>query len=73
MNVHELTRLQMAELKADYLDRLAEQGAFSEVMDVDYDYPTDEDFANASELVPDDVIFREYEYTEFEPEYFFNT
>lgn len=64
-DVTELSRGQILELKQNYLFRLADQGSFSEVMGVDYDEPSYYDLANADEIVPDDVITREYEGTAF--------
>jgi hypothetical protein len=49
------------------------EGTFAEVMGVDYDAPSYGDLANADEIVPDDVIFREYEGVCFVPDDFFCT
>lgn len=70
MNVTELSREQIVELKGDYLCRLADEGTFAEVMGVDYDAPSWGDMANADEIVPDDVIFEEYAGTDFVPDDF---
>ena len=70
MKAQDLTRDQLAQLKADYLFRLADEGTFAEVLDVDYDYPSWGDIANADEIVPDDVIFDEYDATDFVEEDF---
>lgn len=53
--------------------KLADEGTFAEVMDVDYDAPSYGDLANADEIVPDDVIGREYEGVCFVEDDFFCT
>lgn len=73
MNVRDLSREQLAELKGNYLCRLADEGTFAEVLDVDYDEPSMGDMENADSIVPDDVIFDEYEGTDFVPDDFFCT
>ena len=40
MNVRELSREQMHELKEAYLTKLADDGTFAEVLVVDYDEPS---------------------------------
>lgn len=70
MLVQDLNREQLIELKQNYLTMLADSGEFSEIMDVDYDEPSYQDLANADELVPDDVIFWNYEGVDFVPEDF---
>lgn len=61
MTYDELTEEQKALVAGDYLCRLADEGAFAEVMGVDYDAPSWGDIANALYLVPQDVLEREYE------------
>lgn len=61
MRVDELTREQLRTLKQNFLIRLSDEGCFDELLDVGYDGPTWGNLENADELVPDDVIFREYE------------
>lgn len=73
MEVRELNKDQMHELKERYLMKLADEGSFAEVLDVDYDEPSYSDLANADEIVPDDVIFREYDDVWFVPDDFFCT
>lgn len=73
MNVLELSREQLIELKQNYLTQLADEGTFAEVLDVDYNEPSLVDFANADEIVPDCVIFRNYEGVCFVNEDFFCT
>lgn len=70
MNVYELTREQLTELKGNYLIDLANEGSFAEVVGVDYDFPSWGDMANADEIVPDDVIYEQYGGVEFVEEDF---
>lgn len=65
MQVNELTREQLIEVKQRYLTQLADDGNYAEVVGVDYDEPSYHDLANADEIVPDDVIFRNYEGVNF--------
>ena len=73
MTVHELSRDQLVELKQNYLSELADEGSYAEVMDCDYDEPSYWDLAYADEIVPDDVIFHEYEGISFVTDDFFCT
>ena len=73
MDVHDLSRDQLVELKQNYLSELADEGSFAEVMDCDYNEPSYWDFAMADEIVPDDVIFKNYEGVCFVPDDFFCT
>jgi hypothetical protein len=74
--VRELNRDQLVELKQNYLTRLDEEGTLNEVL---YNDPDDEsglsqgELANADNLVPDDVVFNEYEGTMFHNDDFFCT
>ena len=68
--VLDLNREQLEHLKTQYLFDLADEGTFAEVLGVDYDEPSYNDIANADEIVPDDVIFRQWEGTSFVPEDF---
>lgn len=61
MKVTELNREQLLQLKQRYLTELADEGTFAEILDVDYDEPSYSDLANADEIVPDDVVFRNWE------------
>ena len=70
MKVTELNREQLIQLKQRYLGILVDEGTFAEVLDVDYDEPSYADLANADEIVPDDVVFRHWEGTEFVEEDF---
>ena len=71
MNVHELSREQLTELKCNYMSELVDEGTFAEIMGRDYDEQSYEDLANADEIIPDDVIFRNYEGVDFVPDDFF--
>lgn len=70
MTLQELSKDQLHEVKERYLIKLADDGTFAEVMGVDYDEPSYLDLANADEIVPDDVIEREYGDTFFVEEDF---
>lgn len=61
MDVRDLSREQLTQLKGHYLCQLADEGLFAEMFGVDYDFPSWHDMAYADEIVPDDVIFRNYE------------
>lgn len=71
MNVYDLSREQLIELKCDYMSVLVNEGIFAEITGFDHDEPSYEDLANADEIVPDDVIFRNYEGVCFVPDDFF--
>ncbi len=70
MKVTELNPDQITELKQNYLCRLAEEGTFAQIVGRSYDEPSYGDLADADTIVPDDVIFREYDGTEFVEEDF---
>ena len=73
MNVHELTRDQMIQLKQAYLTKLDEEGTLNEVL---YNDPNEltgltyDELANADTLVPDAIVYNEYAGYEFVPEDF---
>lgn len=73
MDVHELSRDQIVELKCNYLTKLADEGSYAEVLNCDYNEPSYWDLANADDIVPDDVVFREYEDVCFVNDDFFCT
>lgn len=73
MDVLELSRDQLIELKQNYLTQLADEGSYAEVLDVDYNEPSYSDLANADEIVPDCVIFKNYEDVCFVNDDFFCT
>ena len=60
MEVYELNKEQMLELKQRYLTQLADEGSYAEILDVDYNEPSYWDMINADEIVPDDVVFENY-------------
>lgn len=60
MDVTELSREQLVELKQNYLCSLADSGDYSEVFDVNYIGVSYSDLLNADDIVPDDVIFDNY-------------
>lgn len=70
MKVNDLNRDRLIELKQNYLCRLADEGQFSEITGRDYDAPSYGDLADADDIVPDDVILREYDGVEFTEEDF---
>ena len=71
MTVKDLPRECLIELKQRYLVMLADEGSYAEVMDVDYDEPSQYDLGNADEIVPDDIIFYNFEDVEFVKDDFF--
>lgn len=70
MRIDELTREQLIELKQRYLTMLAEEGDYAEIVGVDYNEPSYWDLAHADEIVPDDVLYRNYEACDFVEEDF---
>lgn len=66
MNVTELNRDQLIELKQSYLCQLNDCGEHEEVVEVSYD-----ELANADEVIPDDVIFEHYQGVIFSEDDFF--
>lgn len=66
MNVTELNRDQLIELKQNYLDVLNESGEHEEIVGVSYN-----ELANADEIVSDDVIFNYYDGVVFSEDDFF--
>ena len=73
MDVRDLNREQLTELKQHYMVQLTNEGTFAEIVGRDYDAPSMEDLANADDIVPDDVIFRNYEGINFVADDFFCT
>lgn len=70
MTVHDLSREEMIELKGNYMVELVNEGVFREVMNRDYDEPSWGDFADANEIIPDDLMFERYGGIEFVEEDF---
>lgn len=60
MTFDELNTRQKHFLAEAYLCKLADEGVYAEVVGVDYDAPGYRDLSNALELVPEDVLAREY-------------
>lgn len=60
MNVRDLSREQLTELKQNYLEQLANEGTYSEVLSCDHKEPSYWDLVNVDEIVPDDVVFENY-------------
>lgn len=73
MDVHDLSREQLIELKQRYLTMLADEGSYAEILDCDHDEPSHWDLANADEIVPDEVIFNNFDGTYFVEDDFFCT
>ncbi len=72
MDVRDLNREQLIELKQQYMIQLADEGNFAEMFGVDYDAPSWGDMANADELVPDEVIFEHFEGSDFVDDDFYS-
>ena len=60
MDVRELSREQLIELKEHYMIELVNEGTYAEVMGVDWDEPSMGEIAAADELISDEVIFENY-------------
>jgi hypothetical protein len=73
MNVKELNREQLTELKCYYYTELVNEDKFAEVIGRDYDEPSYGDLADADEIVSDDFIFEHYKEYEFNNGNFFCT
>lgn len=63
MRISELSREQLVELKQNYLTQLDNEGTLEEVAGIKSLGWSD--LADADSIVPDDVIFENYENTEF--------
>lgn len=64
MTVKELTRDQLIELKRDYLIKLDNEGTLNEVLYNDSECKDGlslDEYANADELITDDIILNEYD------------
>jgi len=70
MNVTELNREQLTELKKYYYSELVNEGTFAEVVGRDYKEPSYDDLVNVDEIVTDDVIFDRYGDMQFSQEDF---
>ena len=71
MDVKELSRDQLVELKQHYMAELVNEGTFAEVMNRDYDEPSYGDLADADELISDEFIFEHYADIDFVEDDFF--
>lgn len=71
VGVHDLCRDCLVELKIAYMVELVNKGTFAEIMEVDYNEPSNGDIINADEIIPDDVIFEHYNGIGFVPDDFF--
>ena len=60
MDVKDLSREQLTELKQAYMTTLVNEGTFSEVMGLDHDSPSMSDMMAADDIVPDEVVFDYY-------------
>lgn len=73
MDVLELSRDQLIELKCNYMAELVNEGTFAEVMNRDYEEPSCGDIANADELISDEFIMEHYAGINFVNDDFFCT
>lgn len=71
MYYEELNENQKHQLAEAWLWELVDLGIYAEVMDVDWDEPSWDELANASELVPEDVLEEKYDGTVFTEDDFF--
>ena len=69
MNITELNREQIIEVKQRYMVELADDGMYQEV--TGNESPSWYDMATADILIPDDVVFDHYAGTEFTADDFF--
>lgn len=60
MDISELIRDQLIELKERYMIELSNEGTYAEVMQVDHDEPGMIEIATADTLISDEVIFEHY-------------
>lgn len=71
VDVHDLCRACLVELKQNYLTELADEGKYSEVMETEYDEPSISDYVEADTIVPDSIIFEHYDGINFTSDDFF--
>lgn len=71
MYYEELNESQKHQLAEAWLLELVDLGIYAEVMDVEWDEPSWGELANASELVPEDVLEEKYDGTVFTEDDFF--
>lgn len=60
MDVTELNRNQIIELKERYMIELSDEGTYSEVMGVSHDAPSWGEILNADIIISDEIIFEHY-------------
>lgn len=65
MRISELSREQLVELKQNYLTQLDNEGTLEEIAGIKCLGWSD--LANADDIVPDNVIFKNYKNTDFSP------
>lgn len=73
MDVTELNREQLTELKCNYYTELVNEGTFSEIIGRDYDEPSYDDLVRVDEIISDDFIIEYYEGFNFHCDDFFCT
>lgn len=73
MDVHNLPKECVLELKLNYILELDEEGTFGDIVynDPDYGHPCWGDIADADEIIPDDVVFEHYDGIDFVKDDFF--
>lgn len=60
MTVADLSRAQLVTLKQFYMSELVNEGAYAEIMGVEWDEPSWGELAAADELIPDETVFEHY-------------
>jgi|P1105metagenome_2_1110788.scaffolds.fasta_scaffold00387_52 hypothetical protein len=73
MDVRELSRDQLIELKCQYMAELVNEGTFAEVMGVENNEPSYGDLAEADQNISDEFIFEHYNGVHFVNDDFFCT
>ena len=71
MDITELSREQLIELKEYYMIELSNEGNYAEVMGVSWDAPSMGEIINIDKLIPDDVIIEHYAGYTFSDDDFF--
>lgn len=71
VDVHDLCRECLVELKQNYMTMLADEGMFEQIMGVNYGEPSMLDLVEADSLIPDSSIFYHYKGVGFVPDDFF--
>lgn len=60
MTVADLSRAQLVTLKQFYMAELVNEGAYAEIMGVEWDEPSWGELAEADKLIPDETVFEHY-------------